>query len=111
MSPMNFKERLQRAAETLESADVDARYRLADEALLKKGNVSTVIRDTFSMPPQDYELVEALRTRAARLGRNTSKSEVVRAGLRLLDAVGEEQLYAVLQELARTSPGRKKRDS
>lgn len=109
MSQVNFKAQLQRTVETLEGADVDARYRLADETLLKKGS-SGVVRDTFSMPPQDYALVAALRTRAARLGRNTSKSEVVRAGLRLLQSVEDEQFAAVLSKLTRTSPGPKKRD-
>jgi hypothetical protein len=71
-----------------------------------KGEAS-VIRDTFSMPPGDHGLIETLRTRAAREGRNTSKSEVVRAGLLALVDLSAAQLVEVLDRLERVKPGRK----
>lgn len=66
-----------------------------------------VIRDTFSMPPIDHELIEMLRTRAAREGRNTTKSEIVRAGLNSLAALEAWQLVKLLDGLERIKPGRK----
>lgn len=68
---------------------------------------ASVIRDTFSMPPGDHGLIETLRTRAAREGRNTSKSEVIRAGLVSLASLGSAQLIALLDGLVRIKPGRK----
>jgi Arc/MetJ-type ribon-helix-helix transcriptional regulator len=66
-----------------------------------------VIRDTFSMPPDDHKLIEQLRVRAAREGRNTNKSEVIRAGLRALDSLQSAQLVELLEGLERVKPGRK----
>lgn len=68
---------------------------------------ASVIRDTFSMPPGDHGLIEILRTRAARTGRNTSKSEVVRAGLVALVDLNAAQLVEVLDRLEKVKPGRK----
>ncbi len=66
-----------------------------------------VVRDTFSMPPSDHGLIEQLRVRAAREGRNTNKSEVVRAGLRALTSLPSAQLVELLEGLERVKPGRK----
>jgi hypothetical protein len=66
-----------------------------------------VTRDTFSMPSGDYALIKQLRLVAARQGRNTNKSEVVRAGLRSLLAVKPSDLVALLDGLEKVKPGRK----
>lgn len=66
-----------------------------------------VTRDTFSMPSGDYGLIEQLRVVAARQGRNTNKSEVVRAGLRHLLTLKPEQLVELLDGLEKVKPGRK----
>lgn len=66
-----------------------------------------VTRDTFSMPGGDYALIEQMRVKAAREGRNTNKSEVVRAGLRSLMALEPAKLVAILDGLEKVKPGRK----
>jgi hypothetical protein len=66
-----------------------------------------VTRDTFSMPSGDYALIEQLRIVAAKQGRNTNKSEVVRAGLRSLLALKPADLVALLDGLEKVKPGRK----
>lgn len=66
-----------------------------------------VTRDTFSMPSSDYGLIEQLRVRAAREGRNTNKSEVIRAGLRGLLALESADLVGILNRLEKVKPGRK----
>jgi Arc/MetJ-type ribon-helix-helix transcriptional regulator len=66
-----------------------------------------VTRDTFSMPSSDYGLIEQLRVRAALEGRNTNKSEVIRAGLRGLLALEPADLVAILNRLEKVKPGRK----
>lgn len=67
-----------------------------------------VIRDTFSMPADDYARIEKLRIAANREGRSsTSKSEVVRAGLLALSSLNGQQLVEVLARLEKLSPGRK----
>jgi Arc/MetJ-type ribon-helix-helix transcriptional regulator len=59
------------------------------------------------MPSGDYALIKQLRLVAARQGRNTNKSEVVRAGLRSLLAVKPSDLVALLDGLEKVKPGRK----
>ena len=66
-----------------------------------------VTRDTFSMPSGDYALIEQLRVVAAKQGRNTNNSEVVRAGLRSLLALKPADLVALLDGLEKVKPGRK----
>ena len=66
-----------------------------------------VTRDTFSMPSSDYRLIEQMRVRAALEGRNTNKSEVIRAGLRGLLALEPTDLVAILNRLEKVKPGRK----
>jgi Arc/MetJ-type ribon-helix-helix transcriptional regulator len=66
-----------------------------------------VTRDTFSMPSSDYGLIEQMRVRAALEGRNTNKSEVIRAGLRGLLALEPTDLVAILNRLEKVKPGRK----
>lgn len=93
---------------------LEDRFDKADSILLKTSDAAkvtkpTVIRDTFSMPQDDYGRIEELRVIAARQGRiSTSKSEVVRAGLQALSALNGEQLVEVLNRLQKLVPGRKK---
>lgn len=70
---------------------------------------SSVVRDTFSMPLDDYARIEELRITAAREGRvSTSKSEVIRAGLQALGALSGQQLVQALGKLEKLAPGRKR---
>lgn len=70
---------------------------------------SLVVRDTFSLPPSDYALINALRRTAAKEGRiSTSKSEVIRAGLQALHLLEGQDLILALDRLEKILPGRKK---
>ena len=59
------------------------------------------------MPAGDYALIEQLRVRAAREGRNTNKSEVIRAGLQSLMTLEPAHLVKILDGLEKVKPGRK----
>jgi hypothetical protein len=48
-----------------------------------------------------------MRNATAKEGRNTNKSEVIRAGLKALSGVPADQLIALLEGLERMKPGRK----
>jgi hypothetical protein len=67
----------------------------------------SVIRDTFSMPPNDYALIENLRSTAAKSGRIATKSEIIRSGLQALSMLEGPQLVAALNGLQKVLPGRK----
>ena len=82
------------------------RFKRADSILTKKQK-SSVVRDTFSMPPDDYALIEEIRTAAAKEGRISTKSEVVRAGLQVLSLLKGHELVDALNRLEKIYPGRK----
>lgn len=66
------------------------------------------IREIFSYSADDATRLQRLITRAARIGQLANKSEVVRAGLRALDNLSDEQLTKALQAVPRLKPGRPK---
>lgn len=67
-----------------------------------------VIRDTFSLPPTDYALLEQLRGRALSVGLAINKSELVRTGLRLLSELNEADFRQIIQRIDKIKPGRPK---
>lgn len=98
---------------------LEDRFDKADSILLKAPEPASaptptlrktsVIRDTFSMPQDDYARIEELRITANKEGRSsTSKSEVVRAGLQVLGMFNGQQLVEALDRLEKLLPGRKR---
>jgi len=67
-----------------------------------------VIRDTFSMPVGDYELLDLLKARALGLGIAINKSELIRAGLRLLNELPESDFRKSITRVDKVKPGRPK---
>jgi|GEM_PF-2482480 len=107
-----------RATVTQQDVALVDRFDKADSILLKAPEAasepmpppqkSSVVRDTFSMPPDDYARIEELRIIANKEGRSsTSKSEVVRAGLQALGLLNGQQLVEALGRLEKLVPGRK----
>lgn len=70
--------------------------------------ISTIIRDTFSLPPNDYALLEQLRTRAIGLGQVINKSEFVRAGLHALIDMPEQEFFQAIVKIEKIKLGRPK---
>jgi len=72
-----------------------------------------VIRDSFTMPVADHELIGALKKRCIGLGIAIKKSELLRAGLAALDRLPDENLaqVAAAVESVKTGrpPGKKKK--
>ena len=66
------------------------------------------IREIFSYSSDDATRLLGLIQRAARLGTLSNKSEVVRAGLLVLDKMTDDQLATVLKTVPRMKPGRPK---
>lgn len=70
-----------------------------------------LVRDSFTMPPQDFNLIADLKARALGFGRPTKKSELLRAGLQVLNAMKPAALQQVLSQLAPLKTGRPKKHS
>ena len=58
------------------------------------------------MPASDYKLIAAIQARALTAGIGMNKSKVLRAGLRVLDAMPVEQLKEVLATVEDVKTGR-----
>jgi hypothetical protein len=68
--------------------------------------VGRVIKDSFTMPQSDYDLIAQLKKRVMMAGIETSKSEVLRAGLNALQAMSERELLKVFEGLVKVKQGR-----
>jgi len=79
----------------------------------RSGKPEKVIRDSFTMPVADYELLGVLKRRCIGLGVAIKKSELLRAGLTALERLPDESLARMVAavESVKTGrpPGKKKR--
>lgn len=69
-----------------------------------------VVRDSFTMPEDDYQLLGELKTQCLKLGIEVNKGEIVRAGLKALAAMEAAQLRQALAAVERIKTGRPKQD-
>ncbi len=65
-----------------------------------------VIRDSFTLPLRDYELIATIRQRCLKLAVNATKSEVIRAGLHIQMSLSDEELIQVMDRLEKVKTGR-----
>ncbi|MCC5624401.1 cytochrome P450 [Nostoc sp. CHAB 5715] len=65
-----------------------------------------VIRDTFTMPSEDYELIAVIQERCLQSAMNVTRSEIVRAGLRMLHDLNDEKLTQALKAVEKIKSGR-----
>ena len=68
-----------------------------------------LVRDNFTMPRSDFELIALLKERALTFKRPTKKSELLRAGLQALAALNQKQLQTALDRLPLLKSGRPKK--
>jgi hypothetical protein len=67
-----------------------------------------LVRDSFTMPQEDWVLIQQLKDRALSFKHPVKKSELLRAGLQVLSALPDEALRAALGKLVALKPGRPK---
>jgi hypothetical protein len=68
-----------------------------------------LVRDSFTMPQHDYDLIASLQERVRGVDREAKKSEFLRAGLQALDRLPDSDLAAALNTLTLVKPGRPKK--
>ena len=98
-----------------EAARLQARFEKAealfgsdDVAIESKAEITKVIRDTFTMPPDDHALLDRLKARALSMGQAITKSELVRAGLHALYDMPETNFKEAINQVEKIKPGRPK---
>jgi hypothetical protein len=67
-----------------------------------------LVRDSFTIPKTEYLVLEALKQRAAKLTRPTKKSELLRAGIVVLQGMGDKEFLAALTRVPSLKTGRPK---
>lgn len=65
-----------------------------------------VIRDSFTIPEDEYELISRIRQRCMKAGVGADKSEVLRAGLAALSKMPDGELTKMFEALFRVKTGR-----
>ena len=77
----------------------------------KPGKVAKpkLVRDSFTMPQADFDLVDVLKQRALNFRHAAKKGELLRAGLQALAALSETELKAALERVTSLKPGRPKK--
>jgi hypothetical protein len=67
------------------------------------------VRDSFTFPESDYALFALLKKRALSGGCEIKKSELIRAGLTLLNTLSDTALIDALNKIERVKTGRPKK--
>ena len=81
----------------------------ADKA--DKARKPKLVRDSFTIPKNEYAVLDALKLRAAKLGWPAKKSEVLRAGVLALSGMGDAAFLASLTGVPAVKTGRPAKDA
>ncbi len=65
-----------------------------------------LVRDSFTIPKAEFAVIDQLKERAMGLGRATKKSELLRAGLKVLAGMSDDALRAALASVPTLKTGR-----
>jgi len=68
-----------------------------------------LVRDSFTIPADEYKEIETLKQRLLEQGVHLKKSEILRAGLLALSSLDSDELKRVAGRVERIKPGRPKK--
>jgi hypothetical protein len=75
----------------------------------KKVNKKKVVRDSFTMPQSEYQKIAEIKAICLKAKMHVKKSEVLRAGLKILAKLNATQLKRALSDLEKIKTGRPKK--
>ena len=76
-----------------------------------KAKKPKLVRDSFTIPKNEVAVLDALKLRAAKLGRPAKKSEVLRAGIMALADMGDAAFLATVTGVPAVKTGRPAKDA
>ena len=76
-----------------------------------KGKKPKLVRDSFTIPKDEYAVLDTLKDRATALAHPVKKSELLRAGLKVLAGLSDSALRSALQAVPSIKTGRPKADA
>ena len=80
-------------------------------ALALRPKAAKLVRDSFTIPKNEYLVLTSLKDRAAQLKRPTKKSELLRAGVAALGAMSDRAFLAALGKVPSLKTGRPKEEA
>lgn len=72
----------------------------------RRAKKDKVVRDSFTMPKSDYEKIAALKQKCLAAGVAVKKSELLRAGLLMLESAAQKRLLAAVSAVEQVKTGR-----
>jgi hypothetical protein len=82
----------------------------AKSAKSAKPHKPKLVRDSFTIPKDEYQVLEALKGRALTLERHVRKSELLRAGIQVLAAMNDRAFLKAIGAVPTLKTGRPKID-
>jgi hypothetical protein len=74
-----------------------------------KAHKPKLVRDSFTIPKDEYQVLDALKSRALGLEQHVRKSELLRAGIRALNAMSDRAFLAAIDAVPTLKTGRPKK--
>lgn len=111
--PISQSAKNARADADIKRAEAAAHPNVATAAATKKPSAQAaeearVVRDGFTMPQGDYDILKALKAQCLKSGVEVKKSELLRAGVQALAALPATKLLERMRALPAVKAGRKK---
>ncbi|TDQ81825.1 hypothetical protein [Paraburkholderia silvatlantica] len=78
----------------------------AEKVKARRVKKDKVVRDSFTMPKTDYQRIALLKRKCLEAGVEVRKSELLRAGLQMLEAAPQKRLLAAIEALETVKTGR-----
>ena len=75
-----------------------------------KAHKHKLVRDSFTIPKDEYQVIDALKQRALGLEQHVRKSELLRAGIQALAAMGDRAFLKAIDAVPTLKTGRPKAD-
>ena len=94
-----------KAARKTKPAPVAAKEAVAKPA---KAHKPKLVRDSFTMPKDEYQALDALKVRALGLEKHVRKSELLRAGVQALSAMNDRAFLKAIGAVPTLKTGRPK---
>ncbi len=97
------------ATRTTKQAAKSAQAKNAEKAKAGKPKKPKLVRDSFTMPKPEYEVIDAIKARCLRAGVSAKKSQILRAAVTNLARLSDASLARLIQNLAVIKTGRPKK--
>jgi hypothetical protein len=69
-----------------------------------------LVRDSFTMPAEEHQVIDKLKKKIRTTGSEVKKSELIRAGIALLDTLSIRALVAAINQVPNLKTGRPAKD-